>query len=90
MELELHGIQFLVELLHASANALIEYVALHVITCLIPAFLLAGAITTFLSRESIVRYLGSASRKAISFPLAAISGVGLAVSSLHIVQGQKP
>ncbi|GAG99033.1 unnamed protein product, partial [marine sediment metagenome] len=48
------------ELLLAGLNALKEYVALHVVTCLIPAFLLAGAIVSFVSRETIIGYLGSA------------------------------
>jgi uncharacterized membrane protein YraQ (UPF0718 family) len=56
--------------------ALEDYVAYHVLTCLIPAFLLAGAITVFLSREAILKYLGSAGKKSVSFPLAAVSSMG--------------
>lgn len=73
------------ELIYAGLNALIDYVALHVVTCLIPAFLLAGAITTFLSREVIVRFMGSTSRRIVSFPLAAVSGIGLAVCSCTVI-----
>lgn len=47
------------QLLLAGLNALKEYVALHVLTCLVPAFLLAGAIVSFVSRETIIGYLGS-------------------------------
>jgi len=65
--------------------ALKDYVAYHVLTCLVPAFLLAGAITVFLSREAILKYLGSASRKATSFPLAAVSSMGLAVCSCTVI-----
>jgi len=65
--------------------ALEDYVAYHVLTCLVPAFLLAGAITVFLSREAILKYLGSASRKAMSFPLAAVSSMGLAVCSCTVI-----
>ena len=43
-----------VDVLIAGLNALKEYVALHVLTCLIPAFLLAGGIVTFVSREAII------------------------------------
>jgi uncharacterized membrane protein YraQ (UPF0718 family) len=65
--------------------ALEDYVAYHVLTCLVPAFLLAGAITVFISREAILKYLGSTSRKAVSFPLAAISSMGLAVCSCTVI-----
>jgi uncharacterized membrane protein YraQ (UPF0718 family) len=65
--------------------ALEDYVAYHVLTCLIPAFLLAGAITVFLSREAILKYLGSAGKKSVSFPLAAVSSMGLAVCSCTVI-----
>ena len=52
----------IIEVLIAGVIALKEYIALHVLTCLIPAFLLAGAIVTFVSRETIIGYLGAAAR----------------------------
>ena len=45
---------FILELIYAGLQALKEYIALHVITCLIPAFLLAGAMVTFVSKETII------------------------------------
>ncbi|MEM1768162.1 MAG: permease [Desulfurococcaceae archaeon] len=72
-------------LIEAGLNSLIDYVAYHVVTCLIPAFLLAGAISVFLSRDAIIRYLGLESRKIVSFPLAAVSGFGLAVCSCTVI-----
>lgn len=50
----------MIEVLLAGLEALKEYIALHVLTCLIPAFLLAGGIVTFVSRETIIGYLGAA------------------------------
>lgn len=76
---------FLLDLIFAGFYALWDYVAFHVLTCLIPAFLLAGAITSFLSREAILRYMGSTARKIVSFPLAATSGVCLAVCSCTVI-----
>lgn len=73
------------ELLKAGFDALIDYVARHAVTCLIPAFLLAGAIGVILSRDAIVRYLGLETRKIVSFPLAAISSLGLAVCSCTVI-----
>ena len=46
----------------AGPRALEEYVALHVLTCLVPVFLLAGAMVTFVSRETILRYVGTRAR----------------------------
>ena len=34
-------------LVWAGVDALKDYIALHVLTCLVPAFLLAGAMVTF-------------------------------------------
>ncbi|MDZ7360333.1 MAG: permease [candidate division KSB1 bacterium] len=42
------------KLILAGLEALQEYIALHMLTCLIPAFLLAGAMVTFISRETII------------------------------------
>ena len=61
----------LVDLLLGGLESLREYLALHVLTCLIPAFLLAGGIVTFVSREAIIGYLGAAARKISSFAISA-------------------
>jgi len=55
----------------AGLAALKDYIALHVVTCLIPAFLLAGGIITFIRKETIIGYLGAAARKLSSFSIAA-------------------
>jgi uncharacterized membrane protein YraQ (UPF0718 family) len=75
----------LVEVLLGGLEALEDYVALHVLTCLVPAFLLAGAIVTLLSRDVVVRYLGAESRKYVSFPLAAASGTFIAACSCTVI-----
>jgi len=66
-------------------EALREYIALHVLTCLIPAFLLAGGIVTFISRETIIGYLGAAARKLTSFPLAAGGSFFVAACSCTVI-----
>jgi uncharacterized membrane protein YraQ (UPF0718 family) len=73
------------ELLYAGIYAINEYVALHVVSCLIPAFLLAGAMTTFISRDFVIRYMGFEAKKSVAFPLAAISGIFLAVCSCTVI-----
>jgi hypothetical protein len=69
----------------AGLIALKDYIALHVVTCLIPAFLLAGAIVTFVSRESIIGYLGSASNKVSSFGIAAGGSFLVSVCSCTVI-----
>ena len=73
------------DLLLAGLIALKEYIALHVLTCLIPAFLLAGAIVTFVSRETIIAYLGAAARKLSSFSIAAGGSFFVSVCSCTVI-----
>jgi uncharacterized membrane protein YraQ (UPF0718 family) len=56
-----------------------EYARNHIITCLLPAFFIAGAIAVFARKDTVLKLLGEASRKYISYPIAAISGGVLAV-----------
>jgi uncharacterized membrane protein YraQ (UPF0718 family) len=62
-----------------------DYIALHVLTCLIPAFLLAGGVITFISRESIIGYLGSAARKITSFGIATGGSFFVAACSCTVI-----
>jgi len=78
-------VELFVNLLLAGLIALKEYIALHVVTCLIPAFLLAGAIVTFVSRESIIGYLGSAANKVSSFGIAAGGSFFVAACSCTVI-----
>lgn len=55
------------------------------LTCLIPAFLLAGAIVTFISRETIIGYLGAAARKLSSFGIAAGGSFFVAACSCTVI-----
>ena len=77
--------EMFVTLLLAGLVALRDYVALHVVTCLIPAFLLAGAIVAFISRETIISYLGSAANKFSSFGIAAGGSFFIAACSCTVI-----
>jgi len=76
---------FVYELLMAGLIALKDYIALHVLTCLIPAFLLAGAMVTFISRETIIYYLGAAANKVRSFALASGGSFFVAACSCTVI-----
>lgn len=69
----------------AGLEALKEYIALHVLTCLVPAFLLAGAMVSFVSKETIIQYLGAATRKIKSFSLASVSSFFVAACSCTVI-----
>lgn len=73
------------DLIIAGLLAVKEYIALHVLTCLVPAFLLAGAMVTFINRGAVLYYLGEKSNKMISFPLACVSSFLLAACSCTVI-----
>jgi hypothetical protein len=75
----------LVEVLNSGASALIEYLSAHVLTCLVPAFFIAGAIAVFVSQASVMRYFGGRANKVLAYSVASVSGAILAVCSCTIL-----
>jgi uncharacterized membrane protein YraQ (UPF0718 family) len=73
------------ELLHGGVDGLLEYLSAHVLTCLVPAFFIAGAIAIFISQESVLKYLGPQAKKVISYSVASVSGSILAVCSCTVL-----
>jgi len=65
--------------------ALLEYLSAHVLTCLIPAFFIAGAIAVFVSKGAILKYFGVRAKKWLSYSVASVSGAILAVCSCTIL-----
>jgi len=72
-------------ILGAGLAALNDYIATHVLTCLVPAFLLAGAMVTFIRREAILALLGEQVRKSRSFPLACGASFLIAACSCTVI-----
>lgn len=66
-------------------QALQDYVVYHVLTCLIPAFLLAGGMVSFVPKEAVLRYLGIASRRVLSFLMAAVASFFVAACSCTVI-----
>jgi len=62
-----------------------EYAQKHVLTCLIPAFFIAGAIAVFVSQASVLKYFGSGARKILAYSVASVSGSILAVCSCTVL-----
>jgi len=73
-------------------NAIIEalhlakwYAQEHVLTCLIPAFFIAGAIAVFVSQASVMKYFGAKAKKVLAYGVASVSGSILAVCSCTVL-----
>ena len=62
-----------------------EYARDHVLTCLIPAFFIAGAIAVFVSQASVLKYFGAQAGKILSYSVASVSGAILAVCSCTVL-----
>ena len=61
------------------------YAEEHVLLCLIPAFFIAGAVATFISQASVIRYLGAEANKVVAYGVASVSGAILAVCSCTVL-----
>lgn len=62
-----------------------EYARRHVLLCLIPAFFIAGAISVFIRKESVIKLMGPKSKKPLAYGIASISGSILAVCSCTVL-----
>lgn len=62
-----------------------DYAQKHVLTCLVPAFFIAGAIAVFVSQASVLKYFGAGANKFLSYGVASVSGSVLAVCSCTVL-----
>ena len=62
-----------------------DYARQHVLTCLIPAFFIAGAISVFVSQAAVLKYFGARANKILSYSVASVSGSVLAVCSCTVL-----
>ena len=69
----------------AGLSLLHEYARLHVLTCLVPAFFIAGTIAVYVKKEAVMQLLGPTTKKYIAYPVASVSGGILAVCSCTIL-----
>lgn len=75
----------LINLFQGGLNGLLEYLSAHVLTCLIPALFIAGAIAVFVSQAAVLKYFGPQANKLLSYSVASISGSVLAVCSCTVL-----
>ena len=69
-----------------EAFRLLQWYAIHhTLACVVPAMFIAGAISTFLSKASVIRYLGPDSNRTMAYGVASVSGIILAVCSCSVL-----
>ena len=73
------------DLLFSGLFALKDYILHHILTCLIPAFLLAGGMVSFFNKEAIISYLGKKASKLKSFSLATLFSFFIASCSCTVL-----
>lgn len=62
-----------------------DYAQKHVLTCLVPALFIAGAISVFIKKERVMKYMGHEAKKYVSYGISSVSGAILAVCSCTIL-----
>jgi uncharacterized protein len=71
--------------LHEAFLLLQSYAREHVVACLLPALLIAGAIAVFISQGAVIRLLGAGANKLVAYSVASTSGAILAVCSCTVL-----
>jgi len=61
------------------------YAREHTLACVVPALFIAGALKSFLSQASVMKYLGPRSNKLLAYSVASVSGCILAVCSCSVL-----
>lgn len=79
------AVELLIPILRAGIDETLSYLTLHVLTCLVPAFFIAGGISAVLSDRFVRKYLSGDAPKLHAYGLASISGIALAVCSCTIL-----
>jgi hypothetical protein len=77
-----HKIQ---EAIQEAFRLLQWYARNHTLACVVPALFIAGAIITFLSQASVMRYLGPSANPILAYAVASVSGCVLAVCSCSVL-----
>ncbi len=69
-----------------EAFRLLQWYAIHhTLACVVPAMFIAGAISTFLSQTSVMRYLGPNANRTLAYGVASVGGIVLAVCSCSVL-----
>lgn len=72
-------------MLQGGVKEIISYLSAHVITCLVPAFFIAGAMAVLVTKGAVIKYFGSQAKRWVAYGVASVSGMLLAVCSCTIL-----
>lgn len=75
----------IIDLIAAGLDSLQYYILKHTLTCLVPAFFLAGAMVTFTNRDAILDLLGEQANIFKAFTLAAAASFLVAACSCTVI-----
>jgi uncharacterized protein len=78
-------LSYLGTLLWSGWTSVLDYMAAHVLLCLVPAFVVAGYMSAMIPKEAITKFLGPRAPKWVSYPAASFGGFILAVCSCTIL-----
>lgn len=73
------------KLIGSGLENLATYLAAHILLCLLPAFLIAGAMSALIPKKAITKFLGRDRPKYISYPASALAGFLLAICSCTVI-----
>lgn len=76
---------FLLAMLKGGFNELLNYLSFHVITCLVPAFFIAGAMAVLVTKGAVIKYFGAEAKRWVAYGVASVSGLLLAVCSCTVL-----
>ena len=71
--------------IYESFRLLQWYARNHTLACIVPALFIAGAIITFLSQASVMKYLGPKANPVLAYGVASVAGCVLAVCSCSVL-----
>ncbi len=78
-------IQLIQGAIESAVLTLFDYLSLHVLLCLVPAFFIAGAMSYFIPKDFIMRYMGNQADPKIAYLMATTAGFLLAVCSCTVL-----
>lgn len=72
-------------MLNGGVKELLNYLSAHVITCLVPAFFIAGAMAVLVTKGAVIKYFGAQAKRWVAYLVASVSGMLLAVCSCTVL-----
>lgn len=77
--------ELLTTMFMGGVNELLNYLSAHVITCLVPAFFIAGAMAVLVTKGAVIKYFGAQAKRSVAYLVASVSGMLLAVCSCTVL-----